>query len=175
MINWYPKRIFPAIINKFSPRLQKVLTNPEDWGLDGQYHYYGERLERNRLGSGAPYTEWVDREEIIFVRLEFEGSPPNRTYREVSLDESEIDINPEGDIVSNHLFEWLKDLSRQDGYELVNISEADLNISDSEYNEPFTMSGVGGSGDFSYTGNGESFGYEWTAKVDFSNWRQVKL
>ena len=175
MINWYPHRIFPTTINNFSPRLKKVLSNPENWGLDGQYQYFGERWERNRSGSGSPYTEWVDRDETFFVRIDWENTP-QKTFRQVFLDSDEIDINPEEDIVSDTLIMWLRDLSLQDGYELTNISEADLNIDAWEYTDTFTLSGGNvGSGDFQYTGNGETFGHEWTAKVDFSNWRQVKI
>lgn len=179
MINWYPNRVYPASLNNFSPRLKEVLANPQNWGLDsgdGYYRYYSEHYEINRFDHMAQvaYTEWKDddaetRWELTTWDRTQTPHKPHNTY----LDHWEVEIDPSGDIVSDTLMRWLKDLSRDDGYELLNISEADLNISEEEFTEEYSTDG--GTGEFQPTGTGEYFGIEWTAKVDFSKWRQVKL
>ena len=179
MINWYPNRIYPATVDDFSPRLKEVLTNPEKWGLDsgnGQYRYYTDRYDINRFDhmTGTPYTQWVDDDsEIRRELVTWDRTQTPSKAIEVPLEWWDFELDPVDDIVSSTLVEWLKELSLEEGYKLVNISEADLNIVEDNFTEEYSMSG--GTGEFQPTGEGEWYGLEWTAKVDFSNWRQVKL
>lgn len=180
MINWHPRKIFAATIDNFSPRLKEVLTNPEKWGLDsgnGQYRYFTDHYEINRFDSmtGTAYTQWTNEDaETRWELVTYDRTQTPTKVIEVFLDHWEIELDPEGDIVGSTLVDWLKELSREDGYELVNISEADLNIVQEDFRDEYTRSD-GGSGEFQPTGVGEWYGLEWTAKVDFSNWRQVKI
>jgi len=179
MINWYPNRAYPASLNNFSPRLKEVLANPQNWGLDsgnGYYAYYTDHYEINRFDSltQTPYTQWTEEQaETRWELTTWDRTQIPHKSHDTYLDHSEVEIDPHGDIVSSTLFYWLKDLSRDDGYELLNISESDLNIVEEEFVEEYSTSG--GTGEFQPTGKGEYFGIKWTAKVDFSNWRQVKL
>lgn len=180
MINWYPNRVYPASIDDFSPRLKEVLANPKMWGLDsgnGQYQYFTDHYEINRFDSytQTPYTQWTnDQSETRWKLLTWDRTQSPTKLQEIDLDYWEIELDPEGDNVAYTLVWWLKNLSREDGYELLNISEADLNIVEDEFREYYTRSDAG-TGEFQPTGSGEYYGLEWTAKVDFSNWRQVKL
>jgi hypothetical protein len=177
MINWYPNRVYSATIDNFSPRLKEVLANPKMWGLDsgkGQYRYFTERYEINRFDSytQTPYTQWTNDQSETWWVLET-WDPIQGKLESIDLSRYEVEIEPSGDIVADTLVSWLKELSTDDGYKLLNISPADLNIVEEHFEESGSTSG--GTGEFEPTGNVEFYGMEWTAKVDFSNWRQVKL
>ena len=181
MINWWPHPVgfISTPLNHFSPRLKEILSSPENWGLKGDFRYYTDHYEINRFDSlnGIPYTQWTtEQRETVFIRTWWSPDPQNPSkseYHEVSLEHWEVDLDPEGDIVADRLMMLLKSISLEDGYELVNATESDLNISEGEYREPYTTEG--GTAEFQPTGDGEFYGLEWTANVDFSNWIQVKL
>lgn len=179
MINWYPSRFYSATIDNFSPRLKEVLANPQKWGLDsdnGQYRYFTDHYEINRFDhmTGTPYTEWTNSDsETRWELITWDRTQSPTKAQVIELDHWEIELDPDGDIVDYTLVNWLKELSREEGYELLNISEADLNIVQEDFREDYATNG--GTGEFQPTGSGEYYGLEWTAKVDFSNWRQVKL
>ena len=183
MINWwlYPVDFMSTPLNHFSPRLKEILSSPENWGLKGDFRYYTSHYEINRFDSlnQTPYTQWTTEQQgKVFIRIWWSPDPQNPSknkYQEAQLDYWDIEIDPEGDDVATRLMEFLKNSSLEDGYELVNATERDLNITlEDEFREPYTVVG-GGTGEFEPTGDGENYGLEWTANVDFSKWRQVKL
>lgn len=182
MINWwpYPVGFISTSINHFSPRLKEILSSPENWGLKGDFRYYTSHYEINRFDSmnQIPYTQWTtEQQETFFTRQWWIADPENPSrnkYQEAQLDHWDVELDPEGDIVSDSLLMFLKQISLEDGYELVNATESDLNIIEGEFREPYTIVG-GGTEEFQPTGDGEFYGLEWTANVDFSKWHQVKL
>lgn len=180
MINWYPSTYFSSSVGYFSPRVQEILRDAWKWGLDsgdGNYVYYTDRYEINRFDhmTKTPYTQWTqDDSEIRWVLQRFDRTQKPSKLVETDLDHWEVEIDPDGDDVASCLVYWLKEVSREEGYELLNISEADLNIVQGDFTDSASRSDAG-TGEFEPTGNIEFYGLDWTAKVDFSGWQQVKL
>lgn len=180
MINWYPSTYFSSSVGYFSPRIQEILRYAWKWGLDsgdGEYKYYTDRYEINRFDhmTKTPYTQWTQEgSETRWVLERLDRTQTPSKLVETYLDHWEVELDPDGDDVAWNLVHWLKDVSRDEGYELLNISEADLNIVQEDFADSTSRLDAG-TGEFEPTGDMEFYGLGWTAKVDFSGWQQVKL